>query len=171
MEQERTFATDITEDQYDTITDKYITIPPGASGVEQEGDAIRLDVQAGMADWKTPGKSLTIVLTVVTPGVNEGKTIEWYPGVTFDAMGITKRAAKAFKREDEFLPRKDGKVHVNPTGLVDAKASARFVREYSNQGNLRTVLDSTSFLAIRTAEDIKKETPVAPESEADEQPF
>lgn len=148
MEEIRTFTLDMTEEEYDSITDKYITIPPGVSGVEAEGDAIRLDVEAGMAEWKQQGKSLTIPLIVITPGINVGKEVEWYAGVGTDAMGITKRAVKAFGREEAFIVRKDGQIHINPAGLAGAQASAKFVRELSNRGNLRSVLDSTSFIEI-----------------------
>lgn len=148
MTPDRTFETELTEEEYEQITDKYITIPPGASGVEAEGDSIRLDVQAGVADWKQQGVSLTIPLTVVTPGINVGKTIDWYAGIKKDAMGITKKGLKAFGVEDKVIVREGGKVSINPLGFESGVASALFRRELSNQGNLRSVLDSTSFLPV-----------------------
>lgn len=151
---DRLFDTPVSESEYDSMTDKYITIPPGASGVAQEGDSIYETVEAGIADWKQQGKSLTIPLTVVSPGMNNGKQIEWYAGIETNAMSITKKALKMFGIEDKVLVRKDGKIKINPVGFAGARAKAMFRREMSNKGNLRSVLDSTAFLPV----DAKSET-------------
>lgn len=153
-ENERLFDTPVSETDYDSMTDKYITIPPGASGQPAEGDSIYLEVEAGVADWKEPGKSLKIPVTVVQPGINQGKSVEWYAGISKDAMSITKKGLKAFNVEDKVLRRVDGKVKINPLGFAGARAKALFRREMSNRNNLRSVLDSTSFLPI----DMKSET-------------
>ncbi len=116
MGEERVFDTEISEEAYDEMTDKYVTIPPGASGSPQEGDSIYLMVEAGVADWKQAGKSLNIPLVVVEEGINKGKSVEWYAGISQAAPGkksggmdITKKALKAFGIEDKVLRRVDGK--------------------------------------------------------------
>lgn len=154
MVNERLFDTDVSENDYDTITSKYVTIPPGVSGTELEGDIIRLAVECGAADWKTPGKTLLVPLTVVQEGINKGKQVEWYAGIKKEAMQVTKPALQAFKIEDKVLKRIDGKLKIAPLGFVGARATVLFKREMSNMGNLRSVLDSTSFLPI----DVKSET-------------
>jgi hypothetical protein len=79
MAEERLFETELSEEEYDQLQDKYITIPPGKSGIAQEGDTTMEVVEAGIADWKNPGRSLAVPLTVVSEGINKGKTIDWYP--------------------------------------------------------------------------------------------
>jgi len=148
MGDERLFDTEIGEKEYEDIQDKYVTIPPGASGVPAVGDAIYLDVECGVADWKEPGKSLTIPLTVVQEGMNKGKTIEWFAGISKDAMGITKRGLQSFGIEAKVLRKIDGKIKINPLGFAGARARALFRREMSNRNNLRSVLDSSSFLPL-----------------------
>lgn len=149
--------TDISEDEYETLQSPFVVIPPGESGVEQEGDYIYLRVEAGMADWKQAGISVSIPLTVTEEGINNGKVIDglvnpaasgWYMAVSKGAMGINKNAAKAFGVEDRVMIRRDGKILLNPNGFLGASALAKFKREKSNKGNMRSVLDSTAFLPV-----------------------
>ncbi len=117
-----------------------------------------------MADWKQAGVSVGIPLTVTEPGVNNGKVLDgvtngWFMAVSKGAMSINKAAAKAFNVEDKVMAKKNGKIILKPGGFLGASALAKFVREKSNKGNLRSVLDSTAFLPIGTttakkAEDI-----------------
>ncbi len=148
MGDERLFDTQVTEQEYDEMQDKYITIPPGTCGIPAEGDSIYLTVEAGVADWKQPGKSLTIPLTVVQEGINKGKTVEWYAGIDKNSMSITKKGLRTFGIEDKVLRRIDGKLKIAPMGFAGARAKALFRRELSNRGNLRSVLDSASFLPL-----------------------
>lgn len=147
-EEERLFQTNMDGDEYDSISDKYITIPAGPSGEMKVGDSIMVAVEAQIADWKQPGISLQIPLMVIEEGENYGKSIDWYAGISKDAMGITKRALKAFGIEDAVIKKVDGKVAINPAGFEGAKAKARIVRELSNNNNLRSVLDSANFQSL-----------------------
>jgi hypothetical protein len=135
----------MTQEEYNSLPDsKYITIPPGLDGQERAGDSIRLDVEAGMPMWKQPGTSMVIMLTILSSGIEKGKTIEWFAGVSKESMQINKRAFKAFGVESKVIV--NGKV--NWMALTGARANAKFKRELSNQGNMRTVLDSTAFLPV-----------------------
>jgi hypothetical protein len=155
MADKRLFDTNVSEEEYDSLQDKYVTIPPGVTGIAQEGDTIYENVEAGVADWKQPGKSLTIPLTVVSEGMNKGKTVEWYAGVAASAMGITKTGLKAFGIEDKVLVRSGGKIKIDPMGFAGARARAMFRREMSQNHNLRSVLDSTAFLPIGAKSETK----------------
>lgn len=148
--EERVFMLDVDEQEYDAVTSKYIVIPPGKSGVEAEGDSIVLTVEAGMAEWKTPGQSLRVPLTVTEEGINKNKTIDWFLGVKKDAMSVTKPALQSFGIENKVIVKRDGKIGINPAGFVGAQARATIKREMSNKGNLRSVLDSTKFFPIKT---------------------
>jgi len=143
--EERLFDTEVEETEYDSMTDKYVTIPPGDSGIPKVGDSIFLTVEAGPAEWKQPGKSLNIPLAVVQEGLNKGKSVEWFAGVTKDGMQVTKKGLRAFGIEDKVLRRIEGKIRIAPLGFAGARAKALFVRELSNKGNLRSVLDSANF--------------------------
>ena len=148
MADERIFTLDVSEKDYDEATSPFIVIPPGPSGIEAEGDTITLRVEAGMADWKTQGVSLKVPLTVVEEGINNGKVVDWYPGVGKTSMGITKQALQAFGIEDKVIKRVKGKIAIAPSGFTGAEAVATFRRELSNKGNLRSVLDSSKFYPV-----------------------
>ncbi len=143
--EDRVFMLDVDEQEYDQITSKFIVIPPGKDGIEREGDNIVLLCEAGMADWKTPGQSLKVPLTVIEEGINQNKQIEWYPGIKANAMSVTKPALQAFGIEDKVIVRRNGKVGINPAAFIGARAKVTFKREMSNKGNLRSVIDSTKF--------------------------
>lgn len=150
---DRLFSTGISETEYNDLKDKFITIPPGADGIAKEGDTITELVEASPAEEKTAGKSLKVVLTVVGKSKygNEGKQIEWYPGVDAKAMGITKKALQMFAIEDKVIKKANGRVGINPMGFAGARARATFRREMSLNNNLRSVLDSTQFFPADVA--------------------
>ena len=148
MTDERTFVLGVSEKDYDEISSPFIVIPPGPSGVEEEGDSITLTVEAGMADWKQPGISLKVPLVVTAEGINKDKTADWYPGVSKGAMGITKQALQAFGIEDVVIKRDKGKIAIVPGAFAGAQAVATFKRELSNKGNMRSVLESTKFYPL-----------------------
>jgi hypothetical protein len=163
---ERLFDTNVSEDEYDSMQDKFIRIPPGKNGSDQSGDTLYESVQAGVAEWKTPGKVLQVELTVISEGINKGKIVLWYPGLESkpkDSMSITKQGLKAFGIEDKVLRRVEGKIKINPLGFAGAKAKALFIREWSKPQDinkapiLRAVLDSSSFLPIDTKSSETKE--------------
>ena len=145
---ERVFALDVSEKDYDEATSPFIIIPPGPSGIEAEGDSIVLEVEAGVADWKQQGVSLNVPLTVVAEGINNGKEANWYAGVGKTAMGITKQGLQAFGIEEKVIRRIKGKIGIVPSAFAGARALATFKRELSNKGNMRSVLDSTKFYPV-----------------------
>ncbi len=143
MTPDRLFETGITDEEFDSLADKYIMIPPDTSGENKEGDTVVETVELGIADWKKQGVSLAVPVNVVSEGVNQGKTDYWYAGVnSADAMGVTKRALKVFGIVDKVIVKKDGKAYINPAGFAGARARARWQRSKTNQGNLIAKLDS-----------------------------
>lgn len=152
MTPDRLFETAVSEEEYDTMADKYISIAPGPTGENKEGDTIVETVELGLADWKKPGVSLSVPVNVVSAGMNQGKTDFWYPGIGKDAMSVTKRALKIFGIEDKVLVKKDGKIFINPTGFAGARGRARWVRSKTNNNNLIAKLDSLNFLPLATSE-------------------
>jgi len=152
---ERDVILDVTPEEYDAMVSPFIEIPVGASGKPEAGDEtwLLVEAQANIGE-KTPGVSYQVPLMVMEEGVNKGKVIDWYPGYRGAALGIFKRALKAFGAEDKVINTVKGKVHLYIDQIAGAQAKARFVREWSNpqapgkKPILRAVLDSTQFLAV-----------------------
>ena len=141
------FPVGISEEEYDSITGKFVDIPDAGDGIPREGDSIILNIETGAGDWHTAGKSLKVPVTVTDEGVNYNKQMEIYPGVSKDAFGIMKVLVKALGVEDKVIIRKAGKIFINPLGFAGGVGKGRFVRELSNQGNLRSVLKTTAIMA------------------------
>jgi len=142
------FPAGISEEDYDNMTSKFIDIPDSGDGIPREGDSIVLTIETGAADWYTAGKSLKVPVTVTDEGINFNKQTEIYPGVSKDAFGIMKVLVKALGIEDKVIIRRAGKIIVNPLGFAGGTGKGRFVREMSNQGNLRSVLKTTAIMPI-----------------------
>ena len=141
MANENDFILDIDPEEYDTLVSKYVEIPANnEDGVEREGDFIDLNAELGMAEWKSQGKSLRVPVIITEEGINNSKELDWFVGISKDAMQVTKPRLQRLGIEDKVLPRKEGKLHLNLEGFVAAKCAVRVIREMSNQGNLRSVL-------------------------------
>lgn len=76
------FTLPITEEEYETAGSKFVQFPAGA----QMGDSIYLDVEVGMLDWDTPGKSMKLPVTITEEGTNNGKEEKISFGVTKDGI-------------------------------------------------------------------------------------
>ncbi len=142
------FPVGISEEEYDSMTGKFVDIPTEDDNIPREGDSIILTIETGAADWHTAGKSLKVPVTVTDEGVNYNKQTEIYPGVSKDAFGIMKVLVKALNVEDKVIVRRNGKIFINPLGFAGGVGKGRFVREMSNQGNLRSVLKTTAIIPI-----------------------
>jgi len=138
---ENEFILDIDPEEYDTLTSKYVEIPANnEDGIEREGDTIVLNAELGMAEWKTQGKSLRVPVIITEEGANQGKEMDWFVGISKDAMQVTKPRLQRLGIENKVLPRKEGKLHLNFEGFVAVKCAVKVVREMSQNGNLRSVL-------------------------------
>lgn len=153
MSPERDVILPLTPEEYGAITSPFIEIPAGANGRPKAGDEVWLlvEAQANIGE-KTPGVSYQVPLMVMGEGDNKGKVVDWYPGYQGAALGIFKRALKAFGVGDKVIQTVKGKVHLYIDQIAGAQAKARFVREWSNPQEagkkpiLRAVLDSTQFI-------------------------
>lgn len=144
---------DMTKEELDELAESpFVIIPTADDGVEREGDSVMLDIEAGAADWKTPGVSLLLPITVTEEGVNYGKVVDIYPGVSREAMGITQRLAKALGVYDKVIVEEEGQLKVKLLGFAGGKGRGKFVRTMSNQGNLRSVLTSLNIYPVGTTE-------------------
>lgn len=81
------FTLPITEEDYNAAGSKFIQMP-GAS----MGDTMMFNVEIGMLDWDTPGKSLKIPVTIVEEGINFGKEDKLSFGVTKEGVWKGKEA-------------------------------------------------------------------------------
>lgn len=155
MSPERDVILGVTPEEYEAIVSPFIEIPVGASGKPEAGDEVWLlvEAQANIGE-KTPGVSYQVPLMVMEEGVNKGKIVDWYLGYQGLALGITKRALKAFGVENKVVQTIKGKMHLFIDQIAGAQAQARFVRQWSNPQEagkkpiLRAVLDGTQFLAV-----------------------
>ena len=121
MATEQEFILPVTEEEYESAGSKFITFPPGS----KVGDVQYRDIECGMLDWDTPGKSMKIEITVTEEGVDNGKAEKISFGV--DAKGIWKgkQIYKAITGED--MPMKkgaDGKSHPAPKAMATAGKAA-----------------------------------------------
>jgi len=74
---EQEFILSVTEEEYEAGGSKFITFLPGA----KVGDVQYRDIEVGMPDWDTPGKSLKFPVTVTEEGVDKGKEEKISTGV------------------------------------------------------------------------------------------
>lgn len=129
---------DVSEQDWNEAGSKYVTIPPGASGQEAEGDNITLLCESSLPEWKTPGKSLKWGFTVTEKGINEGKYAEMYPAVTKDGLFKTKQIAEALGASG-LVEFKGGRVVLHLDLAAGKVARVKFSRELSNRGNFRSI--------------------------------
>lgn len=81
------FELPITKEEYDTAGSKFITFPPG-NPAKQVGNFEYREIECGMIDWETPGKSMKLPVTVTEEGSDFGKEDKVSFGV--DKKGIWK---------------------------------------------------------------------------------
>ena len=103
------FILPVTSEEYKQAGSKFVTIPPGQNEV-------LLDIEVGMLDWETPGKSLRIPITVTEEGPDYGKADKLVFGVVQygDKTGVWK-GKEAYRniagKEPDMKMASDGKLH------------------------------------------------------------
>ena len=121
MVQEQEFILDVTEEEYESAGSKFITFLPGA----KVGDVQYRDIECGMLDWDTPGKSMKIDISVTEEGIDYGKSEKISFGV--NAAGIWKGKQIYLAITGENMPMKsgaDGKNHPAPKAMATAGKAA-----------------------------------------------
>ena len=107
------FMLPVTEEDYTSSGSKFITFPPGS----KTGDVQYRDIETGMMDWDTIGKSLKIPIRVVEVGPDENKEEKISFGVDVKGIWKGKEIYKAITGKD--MPMKvgaDKKSHPAPKG-------------------------------------------------------
>lgn len=119
-----------TDEDWETSTSKFVTIPPGQSYVD-------LDIEMGMPDWDTIGKSIKFPVVVIAPGPDEGKEDKIsggaQPGKTFKTREIH---LAVLGREPEYIEGQDGKKHpkIVPTEFAGKKATGHWEMQSGRKG-------------------------------------
>jgi len=122
----------ISEKEYKEAGSKFITIPPGTGGKEVIGDTIALDLECGMPDWDTPGRSIKFPVKVTEKdSVDYGKADKISCGVGTDAIWKLKEVARGFGLE-KAVSFSAGKPELDADAFVGAKARGIWVRVESN---------------------------------------
>ena len=122
--------TEVDEQDYQQAGSKFVQMPPGA--VE-----LYLDIECGLMDWDTPGKSLMIPVTVTEAGVNEGKTDKLSFGVTKNDQGRSglwkgKQAYTSITGHD--MPMKDGHPAPDTEEILAKPAVGKWVMQRGHKG-------------------------------------
>jgi hypothetical protein len=105
---EQEFILPVTEEEYEAGGSKFITFPPGA----KVGDVQYREVECGMPDWDTPGKSLKFPISVTEEGVDKGKEEKISTGVDSKSVWKLKEIQQAVLGEPlEMKAGADGKKH------------------------------------------------------------
>ena len=123
---------DVSQEDYEQASGGFVDIPFKKGESPQEGDNIMLEIIAGKGEWKTPNVSMLVKLTVVSPGVNKGKTVEIYPGVSSGALGILKTLCKNLGVEDKVITFNEKKqMVIHPFGFEGGRGMGNFVRKWT----------------------------------------
>jgi len=108
---ERLF-TGTSKKDYDEAGSKFITMAPG------QKDAF-LSVEIGAQEWDTPGKSIAVPVTVIEPGIDEGKQTKLSYGVDKKGIWKGKEIYQVFGLE---MPEVDGQIAPDPMDLAGRQA-------------------------------------------------
>ena len=73
----------VSQEQFESAGSKFISLAPGKT----EGF---FDIECDVIDWKTPGVSLMLPVTITEEGINNGKADNFYMGVSPEAVFKTK---------------------------------------------------------------------------------
>ena len=124
-----------TREDYESSGSKFITFPPGA----KVGDIEYREVEIGLLDWDTPGRSMKIPVTVTQDGPDKGKEDKLSFGV--DSKGIWKGKAiyeTLLGKPMEFQAGADGKEHpvVDPDDFLGKPATAIFTLMEGTKGGV-----------------------------------
>jgi len=119
--QEQEFILDVTEEEYESAGSKFINFPPGA----KVGDVQYRDIECGMLDWDTPGRSMKIDISVIEEGIDYGKSEKISFGVNAAGIWKGKQIYLAITGEDmPMKPGADGKNHPAPKAMATAGKAA-----------------------------------------------
>ena len=122
----------ITEKEYNEAGSKFINIPAGSSGKPAVGDTIALEVECGLPDWDTPGRSIKFPITVIQKGsIDAGKTDKISCGVGADGVWKLKETARGFGKESA-VTFENGKPNLDSDAFVGAKAKGIWERQMSD---------------------------------------
>ncbi len=127
----------VTEEEYDTAGSKFITFPPGA----RVGDMEYRDIEIGMIDWDTPGRSMKVPVTITEEGVDKGKEDKVSFGVDIKGIWKGKEIYQAITGGDMPMSEgSDGKKHpvVEPMALVGKPAVGAWQIQEGFPGGDRT---------------------------------
>ncbi len=131
---------DIDKEDYEKAGSKFITLPFDlsnyASAKGHVGEIYLRNIECGMLDWDTPGKSMKIPV-VITEGVDNGKDDKLSFGVDSKGIWKGKQIYKAITGEDmPFKKGKDGKEHpvINPEKINGKEAVAVYAIQEGLKG-------------------------------------
>jgi hypothetical protein len=113
------FVIPVSKDDYEKAGSKFITMG------QNETEAYR-NVEFGMPDWKTAGKSIVFPATVVG-GVDDGKEQSIFAGVDTNGVWKLKEILKAIGVDVTF--NKAGQPMFDAQAVFGKKATARFIWE------------------------------------------
>lgn len=126
-------VSDVTQDDYESASSGFVTIPPKNPKIGlQAGDSVMLEIATGKGEWKQPGVSLVVPVTVTQKGENEGKTAEIYPGVGKTALSILKNVCQSLGVEDKVITFNDRhQMVIRPHGFEGGKGVGVFVATWT----------------------------------------
>ncbi len=125
------FILPVTEEEYETAGSKFVTFPASNKPMsERVGEVLFLEVEVGMPEWDTPGKSLKFPISITEEGPDKGKEEKISTGVETKAIWKLREIVKAVTGAD--LPMKrgtDGKMHpaLNPMAFAGKAAIGQWV--------------------------------------------
>ncbi len=142
----------VTEEEYELAGSKFMTFIDKDGKIVQSGEwkghigeDIYLEVESGMPDWDTPGKSLKFPITVVEEGPDKGKADKISTGVDSKSIWKLKEVVKALTGKDLQMKKGgDGKAHpvLNPTEFVGKPAIAHYQLIRGKKGGVATAEDT-----------------------------
>lgn len=107
----------VSPEEYDRAGSNWVTFPPGS----KVGAELTLNVELGIPDWDTPGKSIKFPVTVTEDGsIDNGKEDKLSAGITVDGVWKLKETYKAITGED--LPIVKNHPNLVPTAVAGKAA-------------------------------------------------
>jgi len=138
------FILPVTEEEYETAGSKFITFldkegraVPATEWKKIVGESTFLDVELGMPDWDTPGKSLKFPLSIIEEGPDKGKEDKISAGVDTKGIWKLKEIVKSVLGSDLAMKKgADNKMHpsLNPTAFVGKQAVGQWVMQSGHAG-------------------------------------
>ena len=117
----------VSKKEYDEADSKFITFPPNAA----VGDVQFRNVELGMVDWDTPGRSIKFPVTVIEEGADEGKKDKISAGVKADGVWKLKEILKTFGIEVKYV---NGKPVFNTDELTGKQCVGAWTLQEGHKG-------------------------------------